>query len=108
MPFCPKCKYEYVEGIEMCPDCDLKLIPKLHEPKPEEHIDENLVTVGSYVTDVQAQVAQFRLQDFGIQSVIANEKMGQADLFVAIMDGGIKVQVRESDAAAARKALGDG
>ncbi len=31
--FCPNCKYEYKEGIFICPDCGEKLIEKLPENK---------------------------------------------------------------------------
>lgn len=29
MPFCPKCRYEYVEGIDVCYDCGEKTLDKL-------------------------------------------------------------------------------
>jgi len=29
MPFCPKCRYEYVEEIDVCCDCGEKLLDKL-------------------------------------------------------------------------------
>lgn len=31
MPWCPKCKLEYVEGIKVCPDCNVELVEKLNE-----------------------------------------------------------------------------
>ena len=29
MPFCPKCRYEYKEGIFTCPDCGIELVSVL-------------------------------------------------------------------------------
>lgn len=31
MPWCPKCKVEYVEGIEVCADCGSRLVPSLED-----------------------------------------------------------------------------
>ncbi|MCI8599584.1 MAG: hypothetical protein HFJ10_14275 [Lachnospiraceae bacterium] len=38
MPWCPKCKNEYVEGKTHCPDCDVDLVEEL-PLKEEESID---------------------------------------------------------------------
>ncbi len=40
MPFCPECRYEYVEGTTECPDCNVQLIDKL-PPSPEELAHEH-------------------------------------------------------------------
>ncbi len=29
MPFCPKCRYEYLPIVSECPDCEVKLVPTL-------------------------------------------------------------------------------
>lgn len=29
MPFCPKCKYEYKDGIKICSDCNIELVDSL-------------------------------------------------------------------------------
>jgi len=33
MPFCPKCKYEYKEGIKVCSDCGVELVASLTDLK---------------------------------------------------------------------------
>jgi len=36
MPFCPKCKYEYREGFDTCPDCEEPLVDELPAEEAEE------------------------------------------------------------------------
>ena len=43
MPWCPKCKNEYVEGIKVCADCGTELVDSLEITETEDIItDENL------------------------------------------------------------------
>lgn len=104
MPFCPKCKYEYREGFTVCPDCDLKLVPKLHEEPKPEYID--LVEVVNYMTDIEAQEAKLLLESHGIPSVIQGSTLSQTYSLATIAFGGVKILVREEHVARARKVLG--
>jgi hypothetical protein len=36
MPFCPKCRYEYLPGVNTCPDCNEKLVASLPEPEADD------------------------------------------------------------------------
>ena len=40
MPWCPKCKYEYEEGIEKCSECKIKLVEELEKETHEEENNE--------------------------------------------------------------------
>ena len=44
MGFCPECKYEFVAGVETCPDCSIDLVDALPE---EFHPDINWVELKS-------------------------------------------------------------
>ena len=39
--YCPDCRAEYREGVETCPDCEVRLVAEL----PPERSDEDLVAI---------------------------------------------------------------
>lgn len=106
MPFCPECKYEYRPDIKTCPDCDVELVDSLEAEAPQGP-PPKLVPVASFPFDAPAQEAKIRLESHGIQSVLTNEIMAQTNIVFAFADGGVKVLVREEDAAEALAILGE-
>ena len=39
MPWCPKCKTEYRDGVTACPDCGSRLVEELPEAVSYTHLD---------------------------------------------------------------------
>lgn len=103
MPFCPKCKYEYMPGIKECPDCSVRLVDSLAEEQKPQWVD--LVEIATFTYEPQAQMAKLKLQAQGIESVIINEKMAQSDMILVWADGGVKLLVNREDARKAVKVL---
>ena len=73
MSFCPKCKYEYNEGIADCPDCGSRLVQKLHDESTPghdrggaEHQDIEWVNVANFSDPIEVDIAKGALQDVGI------------------------------------------
>jgi len=66
MPFCPKCKYEYREGITRCPDCDLPLKAHLREEPEPEPMEDEWVDLGSVSDVTEANVVKGVLEASGI------------------------------------------
>lgn len=66
MPFCPNCRYEYQEGIKICPDCNIPLVPEL--------IDDEWVIV--YTSDqlYDVQMLKDTLESAGIEANILSQK----------------------------------
>ena len=45
--WCPKCKYEYREGIKVCADCGCELVEKLDDAKLENDAEDFFDSVQS-------------------------------------------------------------
>lgn len=109
--FCPKCKYEYLEGIKKCPDCKVPLVDKL-PPEPQlEYVE--LVTVFETGNKAIIAVAKSILEDAEIKYFVKGE--GIQDLFALgsfgigsnPLIGPVKIQVRREDEEDAKNLLKD-
>ena len=65
MPFCPKCRGEFQDWVEVCIDCGVPLVDTLPEPVPEPPpkreeavISEPLVTVAAFNYPLQAHLSR--------------------------------------------------
>jgi hypothetical protein len=67
---------------------------------------EKLVTIQTYPSPWEAQLARARLDAEGIHAVIAGENFVHLYSALAPMVGGVQLQVREEDAARATEVLG--
>jgi len=58
MPFCPKCRYEFIEGVQTCNDCGIELVSELppEEEREEEYIHPEWETVLNVASEEQAEM----------------------------------------------------
>jgi RNA polymerase subunit RPABC4/transcription elongation factor Spt4 len=93
MPFCPNCTYEYLEGIEKCPDCGTTLV--------EELIDHNWVIVFTSDKEYEIQMMKDTLESADIETNVLSQKDSNfpltGDLAV------IKLLVKSEDVSSAQK-----
>ncbi len=62
--FCPNCRYEYQEGIVVCPDCETNLVEELPPEAQSEFVDR--VTVLETTNHSVMLMAKSLLEDAGI------------------------------------------
>lgn len=100
--FCPKCKDEFIKGIEACPDCEVPLVDVLPpEIKPEPTYVE-LVTVLSGDMSVM-MVAKSLLEDAGIKYFAKGEHLqnlfgaGRFGTGYSMIVGAVQLQVAKED-----------
>jgi len=101
---CPNCEYEYVDGVEICPDCETQLIPL-------EEYEGNLVTPKDWVIvytcseDYEAEMLKTNLESAEIETLVWSQKdrnfPASGDLSV------VKVLVKKKDAENATEIIVD-
>lgn len=114
MPFCPKCRCEFQDWVEVCIDCGIPLVKTLLEPEtvpePEPEVVKptlSLVTVATFNYPLEAHLHRAKLESERIDSIVVDEHMVHANWLYNIAVGGVKLQVRESDAERALAILGE-
>lgn len=72
MPYCPNCKYEYVEGTLNCPDCGEELIDSLPEETLLSEDDWQVVYTSSF--DYEVEMLKDNLESAGIAANILSQR----------------------------------
>ena len=99
MPYCPKCHDEFQDWVKACPDCGVSLVDRLPPPPTKQERKANkLVTVATFSRAEEAHVSKGKLQSEGIWSFVADEHIVTTNWLYSIAVGGVKLQVKESDA----------
>jgi len=105
MPFCPKCRTEYTEGVARCSDCGSELVAALpaQASADAEDADFGLVELSSFATVSEAEMVQELLESNGIRTVLR----GEADP-IGVTSGAnpTTLLVSENDFARARDLFG--
>lgn len=103
--FCPKCKYEYIEGFTVCSTCGLELVESLPKEQsgPVEIEYVELVTVFETMDPGAIMIAKSLLEGSGIRYFAKNENL--KNLFVLPVP--VQIQVGKQDEQAANDILGD-
>lgn len=80
MPWCPKCKCEYREGITECADCKISLVDELPPDSENPYLEENqMQQMEQWVLEeTEEPVVADAEQDVDIETKIRNARMSAA------------------------------
>jgi hypothetical protein len=110
MRYCLSCRSEYQDWVHNCIDCGAALVDKLPQESNFSNSDctpnsnsrkytkEKIITIATFNQPEEAQLSQAKLESEGIPSFVADSNFVSANRFYSIAAGGVKLQVRESDA----------
>lgn len=97
MPFCAKCRSEYVEGTLVCEDCGGKLTETL-PPEPVGEGDGDLVEIWHAQGEMDAQLIRSLLDSNGITAMLSGEALRLTHGFTVDGLAEVKILVRAEDA----------
>ena len=105
MPICPKCNYEYVEGMTLCPDCNTALVAVEELEKFDELSENDWVLIYTSFYEFDIDMIKSNLEGAGI----AASKLSQKDhSFPAPGDlSVVKLMVKKNDVQAALEFIRD-
>jgi hypothetical protein len=101
--FCPACRYEYVQGITVCPDCQTALVDKLPEPAGKTAKNAYFVRLWTGADPSRKSEICAALQEQGIpwRDVL------REDMFPTAAMGDIEIWVPQSRLVEAREIVGE-
>jgi hypothetical protein len=105
MPICPKCNYEYIEGITICPDCNSALVQTDELEKFDDLSEDEWVLVYTSFYEFDVDMLKGNLESAGISA----SKLSQKDhSFPAPGDlSVVKLMVKKNDVKAALEFIQD-
>ncbi len=92
---CPKCEYEYIDGIKTCPDCNKQLIP-VNEFQGKLVNPSDWIIVHTTDELFKAEMFSANLNGSNIETLIINQKDSSYPLVGDLSV--VKVLVKKSDA----------
>ncbi len=77
MPFCPKCRAEYVEGVDTCQDCQVDLVAELPLKDDSDYIE--MVELQQVPDEVSGVMMKGILENSGITVILRSAKLPAYD-----------------------------
>ncbi len=104
MPYCPECRDEFQEWVEVCPDCNVALVRELPVLPEREVTDEPLVHIATAPNEPLANMWVGILENEGIHSLLKSGNL-KAAMYMPSLSYGCEIHVLASKAEKAREIL---
>lgn len=96
--YCPKCKWEYIDGIVICPDCNEKLVDQLTEDFEEIIEVVHPVKVKSVANELEAELIINLLHENNIPCIKkSNGAGGYMNIYMGYSIFGEEIYVAQKD-----------
>jgi len=104
MPYCPQCRDEFQDWVEVCPDCNVALVNELPDLQKREMSEERLVHIATAPNEIMANMWSGILEEHGIQCLLKGGGL-QAAMYASPLSVPYEIHVLESEAANATEIL---
>ena len=102
--FCPKCKYEFKQGVTFCTNCESELVENLPEPIEENHeLEYDFIEIVSTLNQGDIALIKSVLDGEDIEYQILDENF----INVRPLVEAVRIIVREDQADVARELIKD-
>lgn len=103
MPYCHRCRSEYLDTVSVCPECGQALSP---DPPPRAG-DPSIRLTPVYIAhgEVDAQLIHALLEANGVESMLSGESVRLTHGLTVDGLAAVRILVRDEDAARAREVI---
>ena len=104
MPYCPVCRDEFQEWVEVCPDCNVALVRELPDMPERKETDEPLVHIVTAPNEPLANMWAGILENEGIHSLVKSGNL-KAAMYMPSLLSRCEIHVLASEAEKAKEII---